>query len=79
MRMPQRTIHLNKMEPYPNVAYMGYSVGHWEGDTLVVERRPISPMRPGSTGPGISIAMRLHVTERYTPVGKDAIQLRSHH
>ena len=30
----QRTIHLNKMEPYPNVAYMGYSVGRWEGDTL---------------------------------------------
>ncbi len=23
----QRTIHLTKMDPYPNVAYMGYSVG----------------------------------------------------
>ena len=23
----QRTIHLNKMEPYPNVLWMGYSVG----------------------------------------------------
>src|SRR5690349_5548723 len=32
----QRTIHLNKMEEYPNVAFMGYSVGHWESDTLVV-------------------------------------------
>ena len=32
----ERTIHLTKMEPYPNAAYMGYSVGHWEGDTLVV-------------------------------------------
>src|SRR6516165_3949112 len=29
----QRTIHMTKMDPYPNVAYMGYSVGHWEGDT----------------------------------------------
>ncbi len=33
----ERTIHLTKMEPYPNTAYMGYSVGHWEGDTLVVK------------------------------------------
>jgi len=23
--------------PYPNVAYMGYSTGHWEGDTLVTD------------------------------------------
>jgi len=33
----QRTIHLNKMEEYPNTAWMGYSVGHWEGDTLAVD------------------------------------------
>src|SRR5262244_1305104 len=33
----ERTIHLNKMDPYPNVAFMGYSVGKWEGDTLVVD------------------------------------------
>src|ERR1700733_9640709 len=25
----QRTIHLTKMDSYPNVLYMGYSVGHW--------------------------------------------------
>jgi len=33
----ERTIHLNKMDDYPNVAYMGYSVGRWEGDTLIVD------------------------------------------
>src|SRR2546430_8484735 len=33
----QRTIHLDSVEPYPGDAYMGHSVGHWEGDTLVVD------------------------------------------
>src|ERR1022692_2619278 len=28
----QRTINLNKMDPFPNTSYMGYSVGKWEGD-----------------------------------------------
>src|SRR5206468_3393016 len=31
----QRTIHLDQVDPYPSDAYMGHSVGHWEGDTLV--------------------------------------------
>jgi hypothetical protein len=33
----QRTIHMDKVDPYPNVAYMGHSVGRWDGDTLVVQ------------------------------------------
>jgi len=27
-----------KLESAPNPAWMGYSVGHWDGDTLIVER-----------------------------------------
>lgn len=32
-----RTIHLDKVASYPNVAYMGYSLGRWDGDALAVE------------------------------------------
>src|SRR5437879_2591513 len=32
-----RTIHLDKAEGPPDDTYMGHSVGHWEGDTLVAD------------------------------------------
>ena len=68
----ERTIHLNKMEPYPNVAYMGYSVGHWEGDTLVVNASNFTDATWfDRSGNFHSDALR--VTERYTPAGKDVI------
>ena len=68
----QRTIHLNKMEPYPNVAYMGYSVGHWEGDTLVVNVSDFTDATWFDRS-GNFHSDALHVTERYTPAGKDVI------
>jgi hypothetical protein len=68
----ERTIHLNKMEPYPNTAYMGYSVGHWEGDTLVVNASNFTDATWfDRSGNFHSDALR--VTERYTPAGKDVI------
>ncbi len=69
----QRTIHLNKMDPYPNVAYMGYSVGHWEGDTLVVEVSNFTDATWFDRS-GNFHSDALHVTERYTPMGRDAIR-----
>jgi hypothetical protein len=69
----QRTIHLNKMEEYPNVLWMGYSVGHWEGDTLVVDVSDFTDAtwfdRAGNFHSDV-----LHVVERYTPMGHDAIR-----
>jgi hypothetical protein len=69
----QRTIHLNKMEPYPNVLWMGYSVGHWEGDTLVVD---VSDFTDGIwfDRSGNFASDALHVTERYNLASKDVIR-----
>ena len=64
----QRTIHLNKMEPYPNVLYMGYSVGHWEGDTLVVDVTDFTDATWFDRS-GNFHSDALHVVERYTPMG----------
>ena len=69
----QRTIHLNKMEEYPNVLYMGYSVGHWEGDTLVVNVSDFTDATWFDRS-GNFHSDALKVVERYTPMGKDAIR-----
>jgi hypothetical protein len=69
----ERTIHLNKMEKYPNVAFMGYSVGRWEGDTLVVDVTDFTDATWFDRA-GNFHSDALHVTERYTPMGRDAIR-----
>jgi hypothetical protein len=69
----QRTIHLNKMEEYPNNAYMGYSVGKWEGDTLVVDVNNFTDATWFDRS-GNFHSDALHVTERFTPLSRDAIQ-----
>jgi hypothetical protein len=69
----QRTIHLNKMEEYPNSAFMGYSVGRWEGDTLVVDVKDFTDATWFDRA-GNFHSDALHVTERYSPMGKDVIR-----
>jgi hypothetical protein len=69
----QRTIHLTKKDPYPNVAYMGYSVGHWEGDTLVADVTDFTDATWFDRS-GNFHSDALHVVERYTPAGKDVIR-----
>src|SRR5262245_27038071 len=69
----QRTIHLDPVEPYPGDASMGYSVGHWDGDALVVDVSSFTPYtwfdRPGNFH-----SDALHVTERYAAISPDAIR-----
>jgi hypothetical protein len=69
----QRTIHLNKMDEYTNVAYMGYSVGKWEGDTLVVDVSDFTDATWFDRA-GNFHSDALQVVERYTPMGRDAIR-----
>jgi hypothetical protein len=47
----------------PNPAWMGYSVGHWEGDTLVVESNGFNG-KAWLSGRGNPITDALHLTER---------------
>ncbi|PYR37080.1 MAG: hypothetical protein DMF89_24650 [Acidobacteria bacterium] len=69
----ERTIHLDEVQPYPADAYMGHSVAHWEGDTLVVDvTRFTAQTWLDRAGDFHSDA--LHVVERYTPITRDAFQ-----
>ena len=69
----QRTINLDEVEPYPGEAFMGYSVGRWDGDTLVVDVSDFSPYTWFDRS-GNFHSDALHVVERYTPISRDAIR-----
>ncbi len=53
-------------------SYMGNSVAHWEGDTLVVDAIGFND-KTWLSGTGTFHSEDLHITERYTRVDKDRI------
>jgi hypothetical protein len=56
--------------------WFGDSIGHWEGDTLVVETININPLQTaamGGLGPYRAPSDQLKVTERFTRTGPDVI------
>jgi hypothetical protein len=68
-----RIIPLNAKHPDDIVpTYMGDAVGHWEGDTLVVDVTGFND-RTWLQGTGTFHTEALHVTERYTRVDRDQI------
>ncbi len=69
----QRTIYLGRMDPYPNVLFMGYSTAKWEGDTLVVDVSNFTDATWFDRS-GNFHSDALHVTERYTPLGANVIR-----
>ena len=63
-----RTIYMDKVEPPPIDTGMGFSLGRWEGDTLVTDVTGlISETWLSRAGDWHSD--QLHVTERFTPAG----------
>jgi hypothetical protein len=68
-----RVVHMAKHEESPVDSWMGWSNGHWEGDTLVIE---VSGFNDGSwfDRAGNYHSTSLKVTERYTVKDKDHIQ-----
>ena len=68
-----RTIHLDEVEGPPDLTYMGHSVGRWDGDTLVVDVTEFNGKNWFDRA-GNYHSEALHLTERFTPISKDAIQ-----
>jgi hypothetical protein len=68
-----RVIPLNAAHPDDILpSYMGNSVGHWEGDTLVVDVTGFNE-KTWLSGTGTFHSDTLHIVERYTRLDKDRI------
>jgi hypothetical protein len=67
-----RTIYMDKAPPPAADAWMGYSTGRWEGDTLVVDVTALIEQTWFDRA-GDYHSDALHVIERYTPVSPDAM------
>jgi len=68
-----RDIYLDNPGPSQVDSWMGYSVGNWEGDTLVVD---VTGLHDGTwfDRAGSHHSYQLHVVERYTMISPNHIQ-----
>jgi hypothetical protein len=65
-----RTIHMNDPGPAPAYSWMGWSVGRWDGDTLIVDVTAQNDQTWFDRA-GNHHSDALHVVERYTLTGPD--------
>ena len=67
-----RTIYMGKGPENPIDTWMGYSVGRWEGETLVVDVSSFNDQTWFDRA-GNFHSEALHVVERYTRTGADVL------
>ena len=67
-----RNIYLKDPGPAPVDSWMGQSVGHWEGETLVIDVTGLDE-RSWFDRAGDYHSDELHVVERFTPRGPDIL------
>src|ERR1700687_1826983 len=67
-----RTIYMDKAPQSPDDSWMGHSVAHWEGDTLVVDVTSLNDQTWFDRA-GNFHSDALHVVERYSPLSPDAL------
>jgi hypothetical protein len=67
-----RVIRMNSKEKSPAPAWMGWNIGHWEGETLVID---VTDQMEDTwfDRAGNFHSDALHVVERYTAVDKDTL------
>ena len=59
----------------PDPAFNGHSVGHWEGDTLVVDTVGLNPQN--RLAPGIGHSDQLRIVEKIHRVDKDWLEIET--
>ena len=67
-----RNINMGKPSEAPTDSWMGWSNGHWEGSTLVIDVRGFNE-ETWFDRAGNYHSDALHVVERYTPAGRDIL------
>jgi len=67
-----RTVRMGIKDQSPVDSWMGWSVGHWEGNTLVVDVTGFNDQTWFDRA-GDFHSEQLHVVERYTPRGRDVL------
>jgi hypothetical protein len=68
-----RIVRMNSKAESPTDTWMGWSRGHWEGDTLVVDVTSFNGQSWFDRA-GNYQTETLHVVERYTPTGSDVMR-----